>query len=200
MNFLEEIPEQVFRNILLRMSYEDQLNFKELSKQAKQIMESSRFHQDRIKFKLTNKYVVWICTTELSILNPASLRYLLTTRLPSGFRASLWTKITCVNHKIVLLNIQYNENHTKKILIYDLSSNTWKQGAECPHLTSDFNFACCASREGSIYIAGGYGNMQNLCEAVVYKVDEDKWEILPTWDGRIGFPRGVFYGWNVLCN
>ena len=100
MNFLEEIPEQVFRNILLRMSYEDQLNFKELSKQAKQIMESSRFHQDRIKFKLTNKYVVWICTTELSICNPASLRYLLTARLPPGFQASLWTNHMCLIIKL----------------------------------------------------------------------------------------------------
>ena len=86
------------------------------------------------------------------------------------------TQIICVNNKIVLLNLQYNGNSSKEILIYDLISNTWKQGVECPNIRYDYNFACCASPEGSIYTAGGLAQNGVVRGAAVYKVREDKWE------------------------
>ena len=78
-------------------------------------------------------------------------------------------------------------------MIYDLLSNTWKQGAECPNLISYRDFACCASPEGLIYTAGQLDTTHGVvCEASVYKVDEEKWEILPNMNQNIGLSKCVF--------
>ncbi|GLJ34863.1 hypothetical protein SUGI_0701920 [Cryptomeria japonica] len=106
--------------------------------------------------------------------------------------------ILYVNYKLVLLGLKHNDNFTTKILIYDLLSSTWREGAEMP--TDMIAFAYCASPEGSIYIAGGRrkhfddddDDDDGLSEAAVYKVDEDKWELLPEMRLRMGECKGVF--------
>ena len=175
------------------MPYEGQLKFKQWSEPAKQIMETSQYYQDRMKFELTNKYVCLLWRSEISICDPVSQKHILTVPLPTGFRAYSGAKLISVSHKIVLLNLRYNDHKpSTKILIYDLSFNTWKQGAECPHFRSHYKFSCCASPEGSIYTAGGFDGTDLLSEAAVYKVNEDKWEILPNMHQSVGFSTGVF--------
>ncbi|GLJ34555.1 hypothetical protein SUGI_0695010 [Cryptomeria japonica] len=96
-------------------------------------------------------------------------------------------KIINVNHKIVVLAFEHYYN-TPIFLIYDLLSSTWKSGAKFPTSKHSITgFACCASPDGSIYIAGIRHR-----EAAVYKVDEDKWELLPKMNQEMVYAWGVF--------
>ncbi|GLJ34845.1 hypothetical protein SUGI_0701730 [Cryptomeria japonica] len=68
-------------------------------------------------------------------------------------------------------------------------------GSEIPTARYGTDFAFCASPEGTIYIAGGFTKIRPghaLREAAVYKVDEDKWELLPEMHQEIDSCRGVF--------
>ncbi|GLJ34883.1 hypothetical protein SUGI_0702260 [Cryptomeria japonica] len=113
------------------------------------------------------------------------------TRIPTN---SFVYKIINVNHKIVVLCADCDDL-IANIWIYDLLSSTWKQGAEFPNPRAEAGFAFCASPEGSIYMAGGnakYDDDPELRDAAVYKVDEDKWELLPQMPQEIGRCKGFF--------
>ncbi|GLJ34539.1 hypothetical protein SUGI_0694620 [Cryptomeria japonica] len=192
MDILQELPEQIFRDILLRVPYKSQSKIKQLLKPAKEIMESSRFYQDRIKFGLAEKYICVLHSNEISIYHPVEQSFKLLSRIPS-IADGRCTEIINVNHKIVVLGFEYHI--TPFFVIYDLLSCTSKYGAEFPTpKPHGDSFAWCASPDGSIYIAGGKeGYINNkLREAAVYKVDEDKWELLPEMNQEMYPCRGVF--------
>ncbi|GLJ14525.1 hypothetical protein SUGI_0235060 [Cryptomeria japonica] len=202
MDFLQQLPEQIFRDILLRISYESQPKIKELLEPAKEMMECSEFYQDRIKFGLAKKYICLLRDAAISIYDPVDQSIIMHTHIPPGFQVSnLYSHIVCVKHKLVLLGLQFNRSYTSTILIDDLLSNTWKQGAQIPIAQSIHDFACCASPEGSIYIAGGYVNCSSASfsranfsrKAAVYKVDEDEWDFLPDMHYEMTDSGGVFY-------
>ncbi|XP_057824315.2 F-box/kelch-repeat protein At2g44130-like [Cryptomeria japonica] len=116
----------------------------------------------------------------ISIYDPVEQSCQLLPQIPSGFEILGFSQIMCVNHKLVLLGLKHYGTSTKKILIYDFVSNTWKQGSDFH--TARFMFACRASPEGSIYIVGGLEKHDPSCllrEATVYNVEKDKWELLP---------------------
>ncbi|GLJ34833.1 hypothetical protein SUGI_0701550 [Cryptomeria japonica] len=196
MDFLQELPEQIFRDILLRISYESQSKIKQLLKPAKEMMECFKFYQDRIKFGLANKYICFLQRCEVSIYDPID-------HSCKPFRTeheiSHSSKIINVNHKIVVLDGHFSLS--PKIWIYDLLSSTWKRGADIPTPSDRNKYAWCASPDGSIYIAGGYDTIagRKLRDAAVYKVDEDKWELLPQMYENVGrycrgfFIEGMFY-------
>ncbi|GLJ14524.1 hypothetical protein SUGI_0235020 [Cryptomeria japonica] len=205
MDFLQELPEQIFRDILLRVSYESQPKIKELLEPAKEMMESSDFYQDRIKFGVANNYICLLIqytaySYMISIYNPVDESFILHTRIPRRFEASNYPRILYAKNKLVLLGLQFDGSYTSTILIYDLLSNTWKQGAQIPIAQRINNFACCVSPEGLIYIAGGYFNYNWVNfrrdfsrKAAVYKVDEDEWELLPDMQHEMTDCGGVFY-------
>ncbi|GLJ33727.1 hypothetical protein SUGI_0678040 [Cryptomeria japonica] len=164
------------------------------------MMESFHFYKDRIKFGLTKKYICFLekpnrtsrhNSIRISIYDPVDQSY---KRLPRFHRLPEVSYIINVNHKIVLLGAERDINPI--LIIYDLLSNTWKYGAEFPIPTpSGLGFACCASPDGSIYIAGGLarsGLSLGMREAAVYKVDEDRWEILLKMYYGMYSCRGVF--------
>ncbi|GLJ34249.1 hypothetical protein SUGI_0688220 [Cryptomeria japonica] len=209
MDFLKELPEQIFRDILLRVPYKSQWKIKKFLKPAKELMECFQYYQDRIKFGLSKKFICLLHPTGITLYDPVNQSSKRLPRTPTGFEISYISRIICLNHKIVLLGLKHTDVYTAKILIYDLLSCKWKQGAEIPTDRSDNKFAFCASPEGSIYIAGGfskYGRRRRLREAAIYKVDEDKWELLPEMNQGIDrcmgvFIEGMFYViGNMCCN
>ncbi|GLJ53054.1 hypothetical protein SUGI_1130230 [Cryptomeria japonica] len=161
------------------------------------MMECLQFYQDRVKFGLAKKYICVVKPGWISIYDPIDQTCIQLAPLPKGFQTSPNSQIISVHHKIVLLGLEYYDSFSRKILIYDLLSSTWKQGAKMPTPRSFFtSFACCASPQGSIYIAGGkelYG-IDKLRDAAVYKVDKDMWELLPKMQEGIGIgmSKGVF--------
>ncbi|GLJ34551.1 hypothetical protein SUGI_0694910 [Cryptomeria japonica] len=191
MDFLQELPEQIFRDILLRVPYKSQSNIKQLLGPAKEMMESFQFYQDRIKFGLTKKYISFLEDyTSISIYDPTDPTDQSRKLLPPT--NGIVHNIINVNHKIVVPS--QSRDLTPFFFIYDLLSSTWKHGAEFPTTRpANLEFACCASPDGSIYIAGGSNNdLNELREAAVYKVDEDKWELLPKMHQGMHSCRGVF--------
>ncbi|GLJ34859.1 hypothetical protein SUGI_0701880 [Cryptomeria japonica] len=195
MDFMDELPEQIFRDILLRVPYKSQSNIKQLLKPAQEMMDCLGFYQDRIKFGTAKKYICFLQDTGISIYDPIDQSLEMLPPIPTGFEILRISQIQCVKHKIVLLGLEHDGSFSKKILIYDLLCSTWKQGAEFPTGKRAALFACCATPQGSIYIAGGIeedGFNDELSDAAVYRVDEDKWELLPQMQEEIGPCRGVF--------
>ncbi|GLJ53049.1 hypothetical protein SUGI_1130060 [Cryptomeria japonica] len=196
MDFLQEIPEETFRDILLRVPYKSQSKIKQLLEPAKEIMECSQFYQDRAKFGLLKQYICVLKPGSISIYDPIDQTCVQIAPLPKGFQTSPSTQTVSVNHKIVLLWLEHNhDSDSRRILIYDLLTSTWKQGAKMPTPTSYFtSFTCCPSPQGSIYIAEGepmYG-IDKLRGAAVYKVDKDMWELLPKMQEGIRMSKSVF--------
>ncbi|XP_057851975.2 F-box/kelch-repeat protein SKIP20-like [Cryptomeria japonica] len=188
MDFLRELPEQIFRDILLRVPYICHSKIKQLLEPAKEMLESFQFYQDRIKFGLTKKYICFLEDhISISIYDPTDQSRKL---LPPT--NAIVHKIINVNHKIVVLG--QSRHLTPLLLIYDFLPSIWKHGAEFPTpRPANLEFACCASPDGSIYIAGGNDNgLNELREAAVYKVDEDKWELLPKMHQGMYSCRGLF--------
>ncbi|GLJ14521.1 hypothetical protein SUGI_0234980 [Cryptomeria japonica] len=180
MDFLQELPQQIFRDILLRVPYKSQAKIKELLEPAKEMIECSQFYQDRIKFGLTKKYICLLDHVAISIYDPVDQLSIMRTSIPDDFQVILVprdSQIFCFKHKLVLWGVSKWCN-ISVILIYDLLSNTWKEGAQIP--IAILGNGCCASPEGSIYIAGGYSTSfpcRISRKAAVYKVDEDEWEL-----------------------
>ncbi|XP_059073271.1 F-box/kelch-repeat protein At1g80440-like [Cryptomeria japonica] len=163
MDFLKELPEQIFRDILLRVSYKSQQKIEELLEPAKEMIECSQFYQDRIKFGLAKKYICLLHVAAIIIYDPVDQSQII-----------------------------FNSSSTSTILIYDLLSKTWKQGAKIP--TVRYGFASYVSPEGLIYVAGGFvGSNSASRKAAVYEVYEDEWEFLPDMHHLMTDCRGVFY-------
>ncbi|GLJ34247.1 hypothetical protein SUGI_0688170 [Cryptomeria japonica] len=157
------------------------------------MMECFQYYQDRIKFGLSKKFICLLYPTGITLYDPVDQSSKRLPRTPTGLEICRISRIICLNHKIVLLGLKQSQGYTAKILIYDLLSCKWKQGAEIPTDRFDHMFAFCASTEGSIYIAGGISKGgRPLRKAAIYKVDEDKWELLPEMNQEIERCRGVF--------
>ncbi|XP_057824318.2 F-box/kelch-repeat protein At1g15670-like [Cryptomeria japonica] len=194
MDFLEELPEQIFRDILLRVPYKSQQQIKQLLEPAKETMECVQFYQDRIKFGLAEKYICFLEHGAISIYDPVHQSCIMRPHIPTGFHTLSDSHILCVKNKLILVGLTSESKYSMETLIYDVLSGTWKQAAQIP--IGKRRFACCATPEGSIYIAGGYAKCDNAGEpreAAVYKVDEDKWELLPQMLEEVGFCRGFFF-------
>ncbi|GLJ34846.1 hypothetical protein SUGI_0701740 [Cryptomeria japonica] len=158
------------------------------------MMECPQFYQDRIKFGLAEKYICLLGTAAISLYDPVDQSCIMRITIPSGFQASSDSQILCVKRNIILVGLSFQGKHTTETLIYDVLSSSWKQAAQIP--TARSWFACCASPEGSIYIAGGRTNFnprRALRDAAVYKVDEDKWELLPEMHQEVGVCTGVSF-------
>ncbi|GLJ34843.1 hypothetical protein SUGI_0701700 [Cryptomeria japonica] len=157
------------------------------------MMECFQFYQDRIKLGLAKKYICFLQDRGISIYDPLDQSCEILPWIPTISTISECSEIISVNHKIFLLGRSYVS--TVNIWVYDLSSITWKRVAEIPTARSGTDFAFCASPEGTIYIAGGFTKIRPghaLREAAVYKIDEDKWELLPEMHQEIDSCRGVF--------
>ncbi|KAH7351621.1 hypothetical protein KP509_19G006400 [Ceratopteris richardii] len=64
------------------------------------------------------------------------------------------------------------------VYIYDFLQGRWRRGAPMP--TARSFFACAATRDGKVVVAGGHDNNKNaLRSAQVYDVSADSWEDLP---------------------
>ena len=194
MDFLEELPQQIFEDILRRVPYKCQQKIKSLLKPAKGIMESFKFYQERINLGLAQNYICLLQYEAISIYDPVHKSCIMRTPIPANFQVEKESQIFGVKHKLVLVGVTEISNDTTSILIYDLLSCTWKEVDQIPTATDAF--ACCASPEGWIYVAGGYSNNNGLesptRKAAVYKVDENKWELLPMMNRGIANCRGVF--------
>jgi N-acetylneuraminic acid mutarotase len=77
------------------------------------------------------------------------------------------------------------------VFIYDLSSCTWRRGADMPRVRSFFAYS--VSPDGLIYVAGGHDDDKNALRAAeAYDVEEDRWEILPPMSQERDECQGVF--------
>ncbi|GLJ35015.1 hypothetical protein SUGI_0704530 [Cryptomeria japonica] len=79
--------------------------------------------------------------------------------------------------------MQYENEATRTIMVFNFMSSTWKKGAKIPTHEFGHQIAYCASPEGLVYIA-------QESQATVYELSQGKWRLLPGIQDPIDLTRG----------
>ncbi|XP_057838803.2 F-box/kelch-repeat protein SKIP20 [Cryptomeria japonica] len=216
---INEFPEEVVREILLRVTYKSHYKLMSVCKSWNAMVDNHTFYQDRIRF---GRYEELICLIQrldggwahhklgqseagpfstqyckpsqvVTIYDPVHDKWEAAPSFPTGYRFE-HTDSCCVsiNHKLVFFGLykQDTDKPTHVVLVYDFSSSIWKQGSDMPVFHSAF--ACAVSpHDGLIYIAGGY-HRDGRKNTMFYNVEKDKWEILPKMQQNITRCQGFF--------
>lgn len=196
MDIIPNIPHEIGRECLLRVTYKSHDNLKAVCKSWEATLSSPRFYEDR---KISGTSEQFICMIQaIPRGNSAEVKwhgtpvYGLTLyeplqgtwdRLPSIPQFPEGIPLLChcvwVDQKLVMIG-GWNPLHweaMKSVFIYDFTSGTWLRGADMPTVRSFF--ACSVSPDGFIYVAGGQSdNKSALRTAETYHVRDDKWEVL----------------------
>ncbi|GLJ14053.1 hypothetical protein SUGI_0224780 [Cryptomeria japonica] len=165
MKILPGLPDDIGRECLLRVPLTSHYKLARVCKIWKDNVYNPLFYQDRKRSGLSQKLIILPCSDE---------------------RGCSY----CVpfNHKLLIMGLLSDSPHFtnhKALVIYDFSSGKWKRG---PDLPDRRNNPCCSldSAKGLIYIAGGrHSDEGELRTAIVYDIQEEKWEYLPPmiWSG-----------------
>ncbi|KAH9302951.1 hypothetical protein KI387_014534 [Taxus chinensis] len=190
MDTFANVPQELERACLARVPYEFHGYIRAVCKRWKGIVKSVEFFQER---KRIGRLEHRICVLEIyeygqvTLYNPMhNSKKKLPSCIPHGstqLPRCGWNCIS-VNQKLVLMGGYLDLKPTKTINVYDFCSSKWRNGAEMPTATADF--ACGASPEGMIYVAGGGVDHDESMDAALYDVNQDKWEVLPRmnrWPG-----------------
>lgn len=210
MEIIPNIPDEIGRECLLRVSYKSHDKLKAVCRSWEATLSSPRFYEDR---KISGNSEQFICLIQtlpqrefvevkwqgapaygLTLCDPLQGTW---DRLPSIPQFPKGIPLFChcvwVNQKLVMIGGWHPSNWKalNSVFIYDFASGTWRQGADMPRVRSFF--ACSVSPNGLIYVAGGHDDNKNaLRVAEAYDVEEDKWEILPPMSQERDECQGVF--------
>uniref|UniRef100_A0A0D6R9I4 F-box domain-containing protein n=1 Tax=Araucaria cunninghamii TaxID=56994 RepID=A0A0D6R9I4_ARACU len=197
MELIPNLPEEIGRECLLRVSYKAHSKLKAVCRNWECMVSSPGFYHDR---KISGTSEQCICLIQaflqwksmedkrhrapsygLSVYDPiqgAWDRLPPIPQFPSG--VPLFCHCVSVNQKLVLIGGWHPSKWEamRSVFVYDFSSGSWCQGADMPTLRSFF--ACSVSPDGRVYVAGGHDDCKNALRAAeAYNVEEDEWEILP---------------------
>ncbi|XP_059064425.1 F-box/kelch-repeat protein At1g15670-like [Cryptomeria japonica] len=156
----------------------------------KAIIESGKIYKERISSGLSDKLVCFLDQSDdcnrMAVYDLVHYSVATSPSMPSKFQFTKFSHCLCVDQKLILLGLQYENQPTGTTMVFDFMSCRWKKGAEIPIDKFGYQLACCASPERLVYIAG------RSKKAAVYDVGEDKWELLPEMSHSISWARGYY--------
>ncbi|GLJ34962.1 hypothetical protein SUGI_0703490 [Cryptomeria japonica] len=156
----------------------------------KTIIESGKIYKERISSGSSDKLVCFLDQSDdcnrIAVYDPVHNSVAKSPSVPSKFQFTRFSHCLCVDQKLIVLGLQYENQPTGTTMVFDFMSCRWKTGAEIPIDKFGYQLACCASPERLVYIAG------RSKKAAVYDVGEDKWELLPEMPHSISWARGYY--------
>lgn len=202
------LPEDIGRQCLLRVSYKSHYSLRAVCKSWESVVNSPRFYDDRKSFGVSEQRICLIQAGPIqqssklqnsapaygvSIYDPARNVWEQLPPIPTAF--PLFPVCVSFNQKLVLFggwdSRSWKESRT--VYIYDFSCNRWQRGADMPTLRCFC--ACSVSPCGVVYVAGGHDDNKNaLRGAEVYDVENNAWEILPDMNSERDECRGALVG------
>ena len=74
--------------------------------------------------------------------------------MPIEFHFPDYSHFLCVGEKFIVIGLEYENEPTSSIMVFDFMSHTWRNGAEIHVHEFEHQIAYCASPKGLVYITG----------------------------------------------
>ncbi|GLJ07613.1 hypothetical protein SUGI_0070880 [Cryptomeria japonica] len=188
MEIFPGLPDDIGRRCLLRVPRTSHYTLALVCKTWKNIVCSPLFYQDRKRTGLSQELIVlcWrdsqtdhnIC--RIKLYDPLQNSF---ETLPPFPYSSSFFNCVAFDHKLFFMGVRTSWPHStiqKALVIYDFSSGLWKRGPDLPDCRYEF-CRSLDSAKGLIYIAGGQdSDNKELRTAIVYDIEDEKWEYLPS--------------------
>ncbi|KAL1292844.1 hypothetical protein HN51_053402 [Arachis hypogaea] len=202
MELISGLPEDLARDCLIRVSYQQFPTVASVCKNWKEEVESPEFRRQRRRTGISQKLLVMVharCDPDnepgsgsskrlynpvyrLSVFEPVTGNW---SELPAPpeFESGLpmFCRVASVGSELILLG-GLDPNTWKasdSVLIYNFITAKWRRGTHMPG-GSRMLFACVSDSRRMVFVAGGHDDEKNaLRSALAYDVAEDKWISLP---------------------
>ncbi|GLJ35016.1 hypothetical protein SUGI_0704540 [Cryptomeria japonica] len=187
---MDRLPEDIVREVVLRVPYIFHNELRYVSKMWKTIIKSEQLYKERISSGLSDKLVCFLDQSDdcnkIAIYDPVHNSVARSPSMPLKFQYTDYSHCLCVDQKLIVIGLQYENEATRATMVFDFMSSTWRKGAETPIQEFGHQCACCASPGGGlVYIA-------QESQVAVYDVAQDKWELLPGIQDPIDLVRGYY--------
>ncbi|MED6134148.1 hypothetical protein PIB30_034551 [Stylosanthes scabra] len=221
MELISGLPEDLARDCLIRVSYQQFPTVASVCKNWKEEVESPEFRRQRRRTGSSQKLLVMVQARfdpdtqpgsgsskrlsnpvyRLSVFEPATGTW---SELPSPpeFESGLpmFCRVASVGSELILLG-GLDPNTWKasdSVLIYNLVTAKWRRGDPMPG-GPRMLFACASDSRRTLFVAGGHDDEKNaLRSALAYDVAEDKWMSLPDMTAERDECTAVFGHGRVL--
>ncbi|OIW03835.1 hypothetical protein TanjilG_30111 [Lupinus angustifolius] len=217
MELISDLPEDVARDCLVRVSYQQFAAVASVCKKWKTEIQSPEFCRRRRAIGKTQKIVVTVqsrmepdkCGAGLlvkSTMNPVYRLSVLEPEtgiwselpVPPGFDGGLpvFCQLVGVGYDVVVMG-GWDPDSLKpsnSVLIYNFMSGTWRSGTDIPGGARTF-FACATDSARTVYVAGGHDEEKNaLRSAYAYDVLSDLWIPMPDMAMERDECKAMLYG------
>ncbi|XP_016170980.1 F-box/kelch-repeat protein At1g80440 [Arachis ipaensis] len=203
MELISALPEDVARDCLIRISYQNFPAVSSVSKAWNTEIQSPEFRRRRTAANQTQKILVAVQSRvdsddkrrtgllvkaatnpvyQLSVLEPKTGNWSElppAPELPNGL--PMFCRIAGVGYDLVVIGGWDPESWkaSNSVFIYNFLSATWRRGADMPGGPRTF-FACASDNDRTVYVAGGHDDEKNALKSVLaYDVARDAWAALP---------------------
>ncbi|KAG4945023.1 hypothetical protein AAZX31_15G012900 [Glycine max] len=222
MELISGLPEDVARDCLIRVPYDQFPAVASVCKGWSAEIHSPDFHRRRRTTKQAQKILVTVqskidsdktrtgllakSTTNpvyrLSVFEPKTGSWC---ELPLGpelaFGLPMFCQIAGVGFDLVVMGGWDPDSWkaSNSVFIYNFLSAKWRRGADMPGGPRTF-FACASDQNRTVYVAGGHDEEKNaLRSALAYDVAMDVWVPLPDMSRERDECKAVFRRGGALC-
>ncbi|GLJ33285.1 hypothetical protein SUGI_0669620 [Cryptomeria japonica] len=168
MDFLELLPKQTIRDIVIRMPYTSHNTLKERSEVCKPVVESDDLSEGRIRNGKSEKFICLLHEDGITMYDPVRRSWQPLPPMPSGFIPTRSSRLVFWRRKLVVIGLGH-DNRAQSVLVYHFGTSSWHVGEhEVPViLDDDWQFGYSASADGIVCVPPGQ----------VYMIDKETWEV-----------------------
>ncbi|XVF74637.1 hypothetical protein PTKIN_Ptkin13bG0127100 [Pterospermum kingtungense] len=216
MELIPNLPNDVARECLIRVSYDQFPTLLSTSKGWKAEIEMPEFFQLRKSNSHGQKLLVMAqarvdpdrkqgiskgCYVKpvygLSILEPDTGNWVDLPLVPDEFPDGLpyFCQMVAVGYELVVIGglNTVTWEASGSVFVYNFLTAKWRRGADMPGVRRSM-FGCASGDGQMVYVAGGHDDEKNaLRSALVYDVVNDEWIQLPDMAGERDECKGVFH-------
>ncbi|GLJ33290.1 hypothetical protein SUGI_0669720 [Cryptomeria japonica] len=182
MDLINRLPQDIFTEIIIRLPYRFHNTLKQVCKKWKDMVESDRLYQARIKSGKSEKFICVLHQAGISMYDPVHGSWHDLPPLLPGFKPSCYSsRLVWWGRKLVVMGLEHDKKF-RSVLVYDFGSAGWREGQEEPEGSRDYwQFGYCASAQGIVYVP----------PSKAYMIAEDEWEANLEMPGEDELPSGV---------
>ncbi|XP_014515740.1 F-box/kelch-repeat protein At1g80440 [Vigna radiata var. radiata] len=211
MELISGLPQDVARDCLIRVSYQQFPTVASVCKLWKSEILSPEYHRQRRSTKNAQKLIAMVQARDqpgtgsikrvtnpvyrLSVFEPETGHWNELLPPPEFYSGlPMFCQLVSVGYDLVLLGgLDPNSwKASNSVFVYNFLSAEWRRAADMPGGPRTF-FACASDSKGTVFVAGGHDNEKNaLRSALVYEVTSDRWVSLPDMAAERDECKGVF--------
>ncbi|KAJ7951832.1 F-box/kelch-repeat protein [Quillaja saponaria] len=221
MELISGLPDDVIRDCLIRVSYDQFPTIASVCKGWKAETEVPEFRRSRKAAGHSQKLIVMVqalfdlnktsgtksqsnLVFRLSVFEPDSGNW---SELPwppvpgSAGGLPMFCQLAGVGFDLVVMggwdSITWKASNS--VFVYNFISASWRRGADMPGGPRTF-FACASDLDHMVYVAGGHDEEKNaLRSAMAYDVARDEWVLLPSMGRERDECKAIFHRGKIIA-